>query len=109
MYSNYVVALITAHRKSLVELAVKLSKSNLTFEQLCDDPEVITYIHKSLSQLSSELNFKKNEMPAVIRLCKEEWTPDNNLLTAALKVKRKQVHEFYQDQIKEMFRAGSCN
>ena len=84
------------------ELAVKLSKQSHSFEQLCDDPVVLQHIHQSLKQLAKELNFSNKEVPTAITLVKEDWM-DSNLLTAALKMRRKQVNEFYKKEIKQMF------
>ena len=85
------------------ELASQLDKSNETFEQLCDDTTVIKYVLKALQSRGKELGFSKKELPVAITLVKEEWSPDNNLLTAALKMRRKQVYDFYKNQIKQMF------
>jgi len=98
-----VAALISPNRKSLAELAQQLSKSNLTFEQLCDDPEVIQRVFAHIKHTSHKLGFSPKETPAQITLAKEEWTQDNNLLTAAFKMKRREVYEFYRPQIDKMF------
>ena len=101
-FSNHVTALVSPNRKSLTKLAEKLSKSNYTFEQLCSDADVVKHVLKSIKDTCKRLGFARKEIPTRITLCKEEWTPDN-LLTAAMKMKRKQVNEYYQEQIKQMF------
>ena len=77
--------------------------SELTFEQLCDQPEVIASVLKSIQQLGKQLELKPKEIPLYITLVKEEWNQDNNLLTAAMKMKRKQVNDFYRKDIQRMF------
>ena len=101
-FSNHVTALVSPNRKSLTKLAEKLSKSNYTFEKLCSDTDVVKHVLKSIKDTCKRLGFARKEIPTRITLCKEEWTPDN-LLTAAMKMKRKQVNEYYHEQIKQMF------
>ena len=102
-FSNHVTALISPNRRALTELAVKLAKPNIPFEQLCLDPDIHEHVFKSIQTLCTELGFKLREVPVAITMVKEEWSQDNNLLTAAFKMKRKQVNDFYRDQIKQMF------
>ena len=87
----------------MLELSTELAKESLTFEQMCDDPEVTKHILKSLRARGKQLGFSKKELPVAITLVTAEWTPDNGLLTAAMKMKRKQVNDFYKQQIKLMF------
>lgn len=87
----------------MLELAVKLNKKGLSFEQLCDDPQVQAHFYKAILAACKEMNFTKKEIPARIYLCKEEWTADSGLLTAAMKMKRMQVNAFYREQVKQMF------
>ena len=96
-------ALVSPNRKSLAKLAQQQSKSNLSFEQLCCDVDVVEHVLRSIKTTCKHLGFAKKEIPVVITLVKEEWGQNNNLLTAALKLKRKQVNEFYRGQIKQMF------
>jgi len=103
-YSNHVTALISPNRRAMKELALELSKpSDLTFEDLCDDPDIIQTVHKSIRHVCKQNGFKVREIPAAITLVKEEWSQDNNLLTAAFKLKRKQVTDFYSVDIRRMF------
>lgn len=102
-YANFVTALVSPNRKSMAQLVAQLSKQNLTFEQLCADPDVIRHVLGHIQHTSNKLGFPTKEIPAKIALVKEEWTQDNNLLTAAFKLKRREVNEYYRDQIKQMF------
>jgi long-chain acyl-CoA synthetase len=43
------------------------------------------------------------EIPSKIRLCCEEWLPDSGLVTAALKLRRKNIQDFYQMEINKMY------
>nr|XP_027203444.1 long-chain-fatty-acid--CoA ligase 4-like [Dermatophagoides pteronyssinus] len=101
-FRNDVIALIRPNRPTLMKLAAEL-KRPLDYEQLCDDPIIIQKVLESIQKKCQELNYKKPETPVKIALVKEEWTQENNLLTAAFKLRRKPVMDFYRDLIKQMF------
>lgn len=46
---------------------------------------------------------QKSEIPAAITLCKDVWTPDSGLVTAAFKLKRKDIQVKYQADINRMY------
>ena len=45
----------------------------------------------------------KFEIPREVFLVDEPWTTDNGMITAAMKLKRKTIKEFFADQIKALF------
>lgn len=45
----------------------------------------------------------KFEMPAAVKLCTEVWSPDMGLVTAAFKLKRKDIQERYKHDINRMY------
>lgn len=48
--------------------------------------------------------FIKIEMSfSQVKLCVEEWLPDSGLVTAALKIRRKQIQQFYQRDIDALY------
>ena len=103
LFSDDITALISPNRQTISKLADQLSKGNLTFDQLCDDPDIIQHVLKSLRQIGHQLGFSKMEIPVSITLVKEEWNQDNNMITAAMKLRRKQVNMFYAKKIEQMF------
>lgn len=46
---------------------------------------------------------EKFEVPAAVKLCTEVWSPDMGLVTAAFKIKRKDIQERYKEDIKRMY------
>lgn len=46
---------------------------------------------------------EKLEIPKVIKLLAELWTPDTGLVTATLKLKRKNIQDRYQELIDRMY------
>ena len=104
-FSNHLTAVISPNPRALLELGGRLGKSaDASFEELCSDEAVKSAVFQSLKQLAiSELGLKPKEVPVAITLVKETWDQDNGLLTAAMKMKRKQVNDFYQAEIQTMF------
>ena len=108
-YHNYIIALITPSRPEMIKIAKSLKKEvtdpldDNTFKQLCNDPEVIKAAKKELTEHAAKSNLHKSETPEKIKLCTEIWTPDTGLVTAALKIRRKQIVDFYADDIKKMY------
>jgi len=43
------------------------------------------------------------EIPKRVKLCAELWTPDTGLVTAAFKLKRKQIQTHYESDINRMY------
>ena len=40
-----------------------------------------------------------------VTLCEDTWTPESGLVTAAFKLKRKPIQDFYQKDLKRMYGA----
>lgn len=43
------------------------------------------------------------EIPTALILCTDIWTPDNNLTTAAFKLKRREIYDKYKIQIDKLY------
>ncbi|OTF74160.1 hypothetical protein BLA29_009924 [Euroglyphus maynei] len=102
-FRNEIIALIVPNQRILRTLAKDLQKEHLSFEQMCDDSMINEKIFESIVNHCRELAFKKREIPVKIVLVKEEWTQENNLLTAAFKMRRQAVQKFYQNKIQAIF------
>lgn len=48
-------------------------------------------------------HLEKFEIPTAIILSTDVWTPDNNLVTAAFKLKRKEIYDKYKIKIDELY------
>lgn len=46
---------------------------------------------------------EKFEIPAAVKLVTEVWSPDMGLVTAAFKLKRKDIEAFYHSDIRRMY------
>ncbi|KAJ8921044.1 hypothetical protein NQ315_015840 [Exocentrus adspersus] len=100
---NYCVALIVPNQQHLNDLAAKKGIAGKCFEELCADPELEKYVLQELAEHGKKSKLEKFEIPAAIKLVKEVWTPDMGLVTAAFKLKRKDIEETYKHEIRRMY------
>ena len=75
----------------------------MTFTELCLDQDVIAFVKKTLSEHGSRSGLQRTEIPGEIKLCSEIWMPDNGLVTASFKVRRKQIQDFYKQDIIRLY------
>ena len=62
--------------------------------------------HCILAQIQEhgkECGLSKWEIPAALHLSNEIWNPDSGLVTAALKLRRKQLYQRYSVHVQNMF------
>ncbi|RKP15243.1 hypothetical protein BJ684DRAFT_18411 [Piptocephalis cylindrospora] len=103
-YHHSAVALIHPIAKEVLRVAKSQGKGNLQFHEACEDPKVRQQLLKEIVAEAKAGGLKGTELIADCYLCEEEWTAENNLLTAAQKMKRKEVQETFQDQLDEMYK-----
>ena len=75
----------------------------MTLEDLCSDEKIIKEVLKNLTNHGLSLGLEKFEIPKQIYLTTEPWTPDSGLVTAAMKLKRKEIENRYSAQISQMY------
>ncbi|OQR78922.1 long-chain-fatty-acid--CoA ligase 4-like [Tropilaelaps mercedesae] len=102
-FHTYLVALVAPNEKNLEHLATGLNKHGLTFKELCEEPEVKKAATNEILEHARRCNLHKMEIPTKIKLCSESWLPDSGLVTAAFKIRRKQITTYYQKDIDEMY------
>lgn len=84
-------------------IASRFSKSGLTLAEMCRDPEIIAQFLKELQAHSISCKLARFEIPQAITLCPDLWTPETNLVTAALKLRRKNIEERFKGDIQRMY------
>lgn len=119
---QFTVALVVPNQKHLEELAERNGLKNKIFEDLCSSAIMEKAILKEISEHARKCKtltlhlgatiiminifigkLQKHEVPAAITLCKEVWSPDMGLVTAAFKLKRKDIQDKYQHDINRMY------
>lgn len=99
---TYCVALIAPAEIGFKNLAASVGLSG-AFEVLCDSPDVQKIALKSIQEHGAKCKLAKWEIPTMITLCKDLWTPESELVTAAFKIKRRELHEKYKADITRMY------
>lgn len=98
-----IVALVQPNRISIDKLANQLGKPDIKYEKILADNEIESIVTKTIREHGFQAKLSKNSIPTRIKLCAEEWTPTSGLVTAALKIKRKNVEKFYWKDIEAMY------
>ena len=102
-FHTYIIALMVPNSRALKQLAKQLHKESLTHSEMCRDQEIIKEVQKSLRDHGLAAGLHKTEIPTKIMLVVEDWTPDSGLVTAALKLRRKNIQDRYRMEINNMY------
>ncbi|KAJ3069241.1 long-chain fatty acid-CoA ligase [Podochytrium sp. JEL0797] len=109
---TFPVALIFPAEKEIHKLVRQLNIyppstviEDMDLQELCDRPEVNMTVLKTLREIAKKVGFKPSEMIGQLRLLGEEWTPQNGLLTAAMKLQRKGITTKFKAEIAAMYSA----
>lgn len=106
--STFTVALIQPNEAALRQTAKSLSiPEKQSLAQLCLNPILHNAVTNELTAHCIKSALVKYEIPLKYKLCKEVWTPEMELVTAALKIRRIQIEKFYQDDINDMYQGVS--
>lgn len=100
---HYTVALIVPNPSQLITLGKRLGLNSLNFEQLCVNQTVEKTVLQEIEEHGKKCKLEKFEIPAAVKLCAEVWSPDMGLVTAAFKLKRKDIQDRYQHEINRMY------
>lgn len=105
---TYCIALVQPAEKALADLATSIGvitkgSSEKKFEELCRDDRVLKAATSFIGEYGRRRNLNKFEIPTKISLCEEAWTPDSGLVTAAFKIKRKEIQTKYREEIKRLY------
>ena len=92
------VALIVVDEESLQEWC---GKQNIPAEEMLDHPKVRQLFRDEIERVSSGI--KGYEKPRDFALIDEEWTPENDMLTPTLKLKRRIVMQEYGELIDDLY------
>ncbi|KAK7195246.1 long-chain-fatty-acid-CoA ligase [Novymonas esmeraldas] len=114
---NCVCVLVNPHRSYITLLALTTEKLVRTFMEknkiapssvgaypaMLKDKEFMKKVVSSFQKTGRDANRRSFEIVQNVMLLDEEWTPENGVLTAAMKLKRRVVDEKYADVIKQLF------
>jgi long-chain acyl-CoA synthetase len=100
---NFLVALVVPSKKAFHALADKSGKADLEWEEMCEDAELTQALLSGLQMHGkTKGKLEKFEIPLKAHLCPEAWTPSMDLLTEALKLKRKPIEKKYRKVLDDL-------
>ncbi|KAI4364118.1 hypothetical protein MLD38_020251 [Melastoma candidum] len=102
-FHSFCVALIVPSQPDIEKWARENNVQYNDFAQLCEKPEAIAEVQKSLSLAGKAAKLDKFEVPAKIKLLAEPWTPESGLVTAALKIKREPIKAKFKDDLQKLY------
>ncbi|KAK4516104.1 uncharacterized protein ATC70_011066 [Mucor velutinosus] len=86
-------------RKFLAEHGIE----NEDYAALCASKEARKAVLQAMQEQAKKSGLRGAEIIADVWICKDLWTPEMGLLTAAQKLKRKDVNKAYEQELKDMF------
>jgi len=98
---SYCIALICPLEPALRKLG--LAPEGATMKELCENAEIIKAVATDVAAACKVAKLAKFEVPQKIILIDELWTPDNDMLTAVNKLKRKPIEEKHKEQINKVY------
>jgi long-chain acyl-CoA synthetase len=83
----------------------KLNEPEVTdiFAYLEANPKFLEKLTKDMLQFCMEHGCDRFEVPTKIKFVKEAWLPDSGLVTDSLKLKRKEIENFYKNDIELLY------
>lgn len=96
------VALMVSLEPVLRQYLAEQGVENPDWDQLCESKEARKIILKLLQEQAKKSGLSGAEIIADVWICKDLWTPEMNLLTAAQKLKRKEINKVYETELKAM-------
>lgn len=99
---NKPVAMVVPQRKMLEDWAQSQGWKTDDYVSLCAMPQVHTQIFQSMLETARKTGLKSIEQIGNVAICPDEWKPEDGLLTAAMKLKRKEIAARFSKEITQM-------
>ncbi|XP_027201964.2 long-chain-fatty-acid--CoA ligase 4-like [Dermatophagoides pteronyssinus] len=99
--ANYLVALVVPNAEKMGHLAKIHRIPNEALRSM--NHRLSDILLKSVRETGIENGLKKMEIPTKIQIVSDEWTSDNEMLTAAMKLKRCSIKSRYFSVINDLF------
>jgi len=99
----FVIAFIVPSERALKELAGKAGADTSDLKNMCADPKAVAAMQKAMEGHLKAQKLAAFEIPSKTFICAEPWTPENELLTAQLKLKRPQLADYYKKELDALY------
>jgi len=101
---EFPIALVVPNRAVLAKWADEQKVAYKDLADLLDNKEAEKKVLAEVVSAARKANLKDIEIVKAVALVHDEWTPDNGLLTAAMKLQRAKIYAKYKDVIEETYR-----
>ncbi|KAH9577842.1 AMP-dependent synthetase/ligase [Trypanosoma melophagium] len=100
---SYICALVLTDAAKATSFAAAAGIAGAEWPAVLKDSRLQAAAAAGLAALGRAEGRRSFEIPRRVRVLGDEWTPENGLLTASMKIRRKAVEERYADIIAELF------
>merc|ERR1711879_986242 len=99
----FCVAFVVPAPIGMMEFASQAGSEAKTLEEACKDAKVQKAFEKAAAAHLKGQKLVAFEIPSKLHICEVPWTPENELLTAQLKLKRPQLAIHYKAELDKMY------
>jgi len=103
-HKQHIGALVVPHKEYLSRWGKNNNAEVHDLSVAQNNAELKKAILASLQDVAKKAKFRAAEIIAAVEIVSDEWTPENELLTAAMKLKRQNIVKKYDDKIKIIFK-----
>ncbi|KAK1596281.1 AMP-binding enzyme [Colletotrichum navitas] len=97
------IAIIVPAEPALIKLAESIGVKGNNLEELVHDKKLQSAVLKELQNAGRSGGLSGIEIIEGVVMSDEEWTPQNDLVTAAQKLQRKKILEKYKDEVAKAY------
>ncbi|OMJ95437.1 hypothetical protein SteCoe_1203 [Stentor coeruleus] len=101
-FQNHLVSVVVPDR-AFVEKEAQKHGIEKSWEDLCKDPQIKKIVLEKMSETGNKLGLSSAEKIRKTHLHPVMITPDSGLLTPTYKMKRKELKEYFANEIKQMY------
>ncbi|KAG6898945.1 hypothetical protein C0993_002427, partial [Termitomyces sp. T159_Od127] len=93
------MAIIIPHEENLRAM-IDVDPRGLPLSDLCTDPSARRLMLKECNDIARRAGLRPFELLAAVVLTPEEWTPENGLVTPAMKIQRAKIGKVFEREIR---------
>jgi long-chain acyl-CoA synthetase len=105
-YRDHAVANVLVQPSQAKKWAIENYKKEVDVAEICAVPAFRKIVLEDLNEQAKAAKLHKFEWLGDIRVHAEEWTPENGMLTAAMKVQRHVINKKYANDIEQMYQSA---
>jgi len=103
-HKQHIGALVVPHKEYLLRWGKNNNAEVHDLSQAQNNTELKKAVLNSLQDVAKKAKLRAAEIIAAVEIVPDEWTPENELLTAAMKLKRQNIVKKYEDKVKNIFK-----